>query len=230
MLHAIEHGPSFTSIEFTCGVGESVVAQPGAMLAMTTGFDLSARAGAQMRGGSGLRRAFGSLAAGESFFAAIYTARRDGEKLMLAPDQAGDIRAIEIGEDRRYLIAPGAFLACTPGVELAAVYAGMRGFLATRGLFLMRTEGQGSLFLCSHGAFVERQLAEGERYVLDNQYIVAFSHSLHYETVKVAGSLRHSLLSGEGLVNRYTGPGMLLFQTRTRPRGGFWRNLLNLST
>lgn len=230
MQHTIAHGPTFTTLEFACGAGEAVVAQPGAMLAMTPGFDLAARAGAQMRGASGLGRAFRSLAVGESFFAAIYTARRDHEKLMLAPGQSGDIRAIEIGETSRYLIAPGAFLACTSGVELAAVYAGVKGFLSTRGLFLMRTEGQGQLFLASHGALVQRDLAADERLVLDNNYIVAFTQSLRYELVKVASSLSHALFSGEGLVNRYTGPGTILFQTRSRPSRGFWSGLVSLAT
>lgn len=230
MQHTIAHGPSFTVLECTCAARESIVAQPGAMLAMSTGFDLTARAGAQMQGGAGIGRAFRSMAVGENFFAAVYTARRDGERITLAPEQTGDIRELQIGEASRYLIAPGAFLACTPGIRLAAVYAGVKGLMSARGLFLMRTEGEGSLFLASHGSLVRQDLAEGERLVLDNRYIVAFTHNLRYEMVKVASSLRHSLFSGEGLVNRYTGPGTVLYQTRSRPSTGFFRGMLNLAT
>lgn len=230
MRHTIAHGPTFTTLEFSCDAGEAVVAQPGAMLAMTTGFDLAARAGAQMQGGAGLGRAFRSMAVGESFFAAVYKSKRDGEKLTLAPDQMGDIRTLEIGPDHRYLIAPGAFLAATPEVQLAAVYAGVKGMLSARGLFLMRTDGQGQIFLASHGAFVQRDLATDERLVLDNRYIVAFSHTLRYEMVKVARSIRHSVFSGEGLVNRYTGPGTVLYQTRARPGRGFLRGILEVAT
>jgi uncharacterized protein (AIM24 family) len=48
--------------------------------------------------------------------------------------------------------------------------------------------------------------------------------------VKVAKSLRHSLLSGEGFVNRFTGPGTLLYQTRARPARGFMRGILDFAT
>ena len=230
MEHIIAHGPVFTTVEFVCAAGETLAAQPGAMLAMSTGFELTARVGAQMKGGRGLGRAVRSLAVGESFFAAVYEARRDGERLTLAPEQMGDIRALEIGPSNRLLIATGAFLACTSGVQLSAVYAGVKGLMTTRGLFLMQTEGVGQLFLASFGAFIQRELAEGERLVLDNRYLVAFSTGMRCEMVKVAGTLRHSFLSGEGLVNRFTGPGTVLFQTRARPGRGFLRGMLNFTT
>ena len=154
MEHLIAHGPVFTTVEFVCAAGETIAAQPGAMLAMSTGFELTARVGAQMKGGRGLGRAVRSLAVGESFFAAVYEARRDGERLTLAPEQMGDIRALEIGPSNRLLIATGAFLACTSGVQLSAVYAGVKGLMTTRGLFLMQTEGAGQLFLASFGAII----------------------------------------------------------------------------
>ncbi len=94
----------------------------------------------------------------------------------------------------------------------------------------MRTEGEGTVFVSSHGALRNLPLAAGERYVLDNRYIVAFSDTVRFETVTISGSIRHSFLSGEGLVNRYTGPGALLFQTRARPSGGFLRGLLSLAS
>ena len=49
-------------------------------------------------------------------------------------------------------------------------------------------------------------------------------------TVKVAESIRQSYLSGEGLVNRFTGPGKLLYQTRARPSRGFFRTMLEVAT
>jgi uncharacterized protein (TIGR00266 family) len=149
---------------------------------------------------------------------------------MLAPSQAGDIRSIEISDAGRYLVVAGAFLACTTGVQLSAVYAGVKGFMTARSLFLMRTDGAGQIFLASHGMFVQRDLAEGERLVIDNQFIVAFTHNLRYEMVKVASSLRHSFLSGEGFVNRYTGPGTVIFQTRLQQNRGLLRGLFDLAT
>jgi uncharacterized protein (TIGR00266 family) len=182
-----------------------------------------------MRGNS-VSRAARSLAVGESFFAAIYTAKRDNETLMLAPEQMGDIRVLEVNAQNQFLIASGAFLACTGKVELDATYVGVKGLMTTRALFLLKAAGEGRVFIASHGSFVEKTLAEGERFVLDNRYIISFTQGMKCEVVKVASSIKHSVLSGEGLVNRFTGPGSVLFQTRARPGQGMMRGLFNLFT
>lgn len=230
MRHNIAHAPAFTTLEFEFDAGESVAAQPGCMLAMTTGFDLKAGLGTHMTGRRGMGRAARSLLAGESFVTATYTAKRDGERLILAPPQTGEIRDLEVGSEPNYFIAAGGFLACTSGVQMSLHYAGVKGWMATRGLFLMKTEGKGTAFVSSYGALVEQRLGDGERFVVDTRYTVAFSDSIRFETVKVAQSIRHSVLSGEGLVNRFTGPGTLLYQTRARPSRGFFRGLMDVAT
>ncbi|MBL9126377.1 MAG: TIGR00266 family protein [Verrucomicrobiales bacterium] len=230
MRHLIEHAPTFTTVEFYLDSGESVTVQPGCMLGMTTGFDLKSGLGTHVKGVGGVGRALRSTLAGESFLAAIYTAKRDGERLLLAPSEQGDIRALDVAPGSHRYIAPGAFLACHGDVRIGIEYAGVRGWMATRGLFLMRTEGTGTVFVSSHGALRSLELAEGERYVLDNRYIVAFADGMKFETVKVAKTLRHSFLTGEGFANRFTGPGTLLFQTRARPGRGFLRGIADLAT
>jgi uncharacterized protein (TIGR00266 family) len=230
MEHLIGHAPTFTTLEFKFSEGEWVAAQPGCMLAMTTGFEVKAGAGTHMHGNKGFGRATRSLLAGESFFTAIYTAKRDGERLVLAPSEMGEIRGLAVNAGTNHFIAGGAFLACTSGVQLELEYAGLKGLMSTRGLFLMRTKGQGTVFVTSYGALVEQTLAEGERLVLDNRYVVAFSETVRFELVKLTRSIRQSYLAGEGLVNRFTGPGTLLYQTRGRPSGGFLRGLLELAT
>src|SRR5688572_5674659 len=230
MEHVIAHAPTFTTLEFRFAEGEWVTAQPGCMLAMTTGIELRAGAGTHMKGQSGVGRATRSLLAGENYFAAIYKAKRSGERLLLAPGEMGEIRSLPVNSTTNHYIAGGAFLACTSGVQISLKYGGVKGWLATRGLFLMRTEGEGTVFVSSHGALVEQTLAEGERFVLDNRYIVAFTDTMKFETVKVTDSLRHSYLAGEGLVNRFTGPGQMLFQTRGRMSRGFLQGLFQLAT
>ena len=114
MRHQIDHAPTFTTIEFEMAAGESVTVQPGCMLGMTTGFDLKSGLGSHVKGRRGLGRALRSSLAGESFLAAIYTAKRDNERLLLAPSEQGDIRALEVRPGAQRYIAPGAFLrSCT---------------------------------------------------------------------------------------------------------------------
>lgn len=228
MRHEIAHAPAFATVEFHCQAGESLIAQPGCMLAMTPGFEVTTAFGSQMRGGSKAGRAVRSMLSGESLITAIYTAKRDGESITLAPSDAGELRAMPVSDAEPIMLATGAFIACTPEVQLELKYVGVRGLLATRGLFLMRTTGRGEVFVASHGALVERKLAEGERFVVDNRFIIAFSETVKCELVKVATSMKHSFLSGEGLVNRYTGPGWLLYQTRAQRGRGMMRGILDL--
>ena len=230
MRHTIDHGPAFTTVSFECLEGESIVAQPGVMMAMTTGFEVKAKMGSQMSGGGRVSRSFRSLASGENFFTSVYTAKRAGETITLAPPHPGEIRRIQASDAAPVMLATGAFIACTEGVKFELKYVGVRGLMSSRGLFLMRTTGVGDVFVSSHGALVERTLAEGERYVLDNRNIVAFSESVSCEMVKVAPTVRDSVLTGEGLVNRYTGPGFILYQTRGAESRGLVRGLFQMIT
>ena len=230
MEHRISHGPTFTTVEFVFSAGEALVMQPGSMIGMSTGFELEAKLGSQMKGGNAMGRSLRSMVSGENFFAAVYRAKRDGERLVMAPNQLGEISVLAVVPDQAILIASGCFLACTTEVELEAKYVGARGFMSTRGLFMMRTTGKGQIFIASHGVAVEQRLAVGERFVLDNHHLVAQSDGLLCETVKVASTVRHSFLSGEGIVNRYTGPGWLMYQTRRSPGLGLIRGVFNLFT
>ena len=229
MNHAVLHGPAFSALRLELDEGSSVLAQPGSMLAMTPGFDVDVRAGLHMAGGgSGVGAFTGgvrSLFGGESFFTVVYSAKRPGQHLVLAPDHMGEILAVNVAGDNGMMVARGAFLACTPGLGFVLHNAGLQGMLATRGLFFLRTEGSGELFINGYGGIVEEMLGEGERFVVDNRHVVAFSVGMAFESVVLAASLKDSLFSGEGFVVRFTGPGRVLYQTRARPSTGMLRGL-----
>ena len=229
MNHAVLHGPAFSALRLELDEGSCVLAQPGSMLAMTPGFDVDVRAGLHMAGGgSGVGAFTGgvrSLFGGESFFTVVYSAKRPGQHLVLAPDHMGEILAVDVAGDDGMMVARGAFLACTPGLGFVLHNAGLQGMLATRGLFFLRTEGSGQLFINGYGGIVEEILGAGERFVVDNRHVVAFSVGMPFESVVLAASLKDSLFSGEGFVVRFTGPGRVLYQTRARPSTGMLRGL-----
>lgn len=226
MQHHVLHGPAFSALRVDLSAGESILAQPGSMIAMTPGFTVAVRAGVHMRGGRGLVRGIRSLFGGESFFTVVYTAKRDDQHVILAPDHMGEIRGIDTTAEEGWLLTRGAFLACGPDVGFGLHNAGMQGLLATRGLFFLKTMHAGTVFVTSYGGLVEQVLADGERFVLDNRNIVAFSDGMPFESVVLAGSLKDSVLSGEGFVVRFTGPGRILYQTRARPALGLLRGLV----
>lgn len=226
MKHEVLHAPTFSTLRLSMNEGEVILAQPGAMQAMTPGFTIEVRMGLNMTGKKGLRGGMRSLFGGESLFTVSYRAKRDAQHIMLAPDQMGEIRQIEINPDSKLLLSKGSYLACDEGVSFELQYAGTKGLLATNGLFFLRTAGSGSLFLSSYGAIIEQQLGEGERLVVDNRNIVAFTDGMPFESVVLTKSTKDSFLSGEGFVVRFTGPGKILYQTRTRPSIGLLRGLI----
>ena len=84
----------------------------------------------------------------------------------------------------------------------------------------MHAVGTGTVFCQAFGALVQRDLAEGETFLVDNRFMVAFSDSIKYQLVKATESVKDTLMSGEGLINRYEGPGRLYYQTRGKQTGG----------
>jgi uncharacterized protein (AIM24 family) len=74
---------------------------------------------------------------------------------------------------------------------------------------------------------LQKTLAAEEHLIIDNRYVIAFSDTVQYKLVKASASMRVSLMSGEGLVNRFTGPGDVYYQTRGRPGAGFFSRILD---
>ncbi len=224
MRHTVANAPAYSTLDLELAAGEEIVVQPGAMVAMDTGFDLTAGLGGALtrRGSSSTVR---NLLVGESLIRVCYKARRDDQRISLAPSHPGDIVAIELTDDA-FFIARGAWLASEPKVDLTVKYAGVKGWMTSTGLFLMRARGPGLVFCTTHGGAVRRDLAAGERLLVDNRYIVAFSADMTFELVTVTKELGATALSGEGLVNRYTGPGTVIYQTRPLQRSGGFLSIL----
>jgi uncharacterized protein (TIGR00266 family) len=167
MRYEVTHGPVFSKLDVELDAQESIIAQPNSMLSMTTGFEVTARLGGQM-GGGGLGKGLKSLLTGESLFAAIFTAKRDGQRLTLAPEAIGDIVPLPM-DGSEYFITRGAFLACAPTITLSAKYGGLKGWMAKTGIFLMQASGTGLLLVATNGALVSHTLAPEERLLVDNR-------------------------------------------------------------
>jgi uncharacterized protein (AIM24 family) len=70
------------------------------------------------------------------------------------------------------------------------------------------------MLVSSYGAIEQRPLEASEVLKIDTGHIVAFDEGIGYEVNKVGG-WTSTLLSGEGLVATFTGPGTLWVQTRS---------------
>ncbi len=228
MEYRIKHDPGFSILEIDLQESEMVVAQPNSMLAMTGGLQLSAAVG-RKGAGSSVMGGFKSMLGGENFFTAEFRAKRDCQTLTLAPDAYGDILVLPLDQLGEFYLTRGSYLANVGDCGLQIKYSGVKGLMSRKGLFLLHATGTGTVFCQCFGAIVERDLAEGERFFVDNRFVVAFSRTVEYQLVKATDSLKDSLLSGEGLVNRYTGPGRIYYQTRGKPSAGFLGRLFEVA-
>ncbi len=226
---AITDSPGFSKLDIRFQEGEQLFAQPKSMVCMTTGFTIKAYIGGAS-GVAGVVSGVKSMLSGESFATTVYTAKRSGETLSLAPSNIGEIVVIDLDGTTGYFITKGAYLAHEGTIHLEATYGGMKGIITKKGLFLLKATGKGKLFISSYGAVVKRTLQAQELLVVDNEYVLAFTDTLRYELRAATTNLKDSFMSGEGLVNRYEGPGELMYQTRSRQRSGIASTLFNMAT
>lgn len=228
MDYRITHAPTFSVLEIDLQAAESATAQPNSMLSMTSGITISTSVGNSSSGAkwfNGIK----NLAGGENFFTAKFTAKRDAQTVCLAPNSYGDIIPIAIGDEDKFYLTSGSFLANLGDCSLGVKYSGFKGWMSKKGLFLLSVQGSGTVFCQTYGSVMVRDLAEEENFYVDNRFVVAFSQTIKYQLVKATESTKDSLLSGEGLINRYTGPGRLYYQTRGKPTVGFFSRMIDVA-
>lgn len=218
MRHRIDHGPSFALLQIDLDAGESVDAEAGSMVTRDTHVDMQTRLNAG-RGAGLLRKLMALVTAlarkffgGETMFINTFSAQQAGT-LTLAPALSGSIDRRQLDANTPPLIvASGAYLASTPGVDAGLMWAGLRGLFGGEGLFFLRCTGEGELFLNSYGGIVEVP-CDG-RYIVDSGHIVAFDGSLDFRLRGAGSGLKGLFLSGEGLVCEFTGRGRVWIQSR----------------
>ncbi len=202
----IKHQPAYTLAIVTLKGNEDIRVEPGAMVSHTDGMVMETKAEGGFMGG------FKRMLSGENFFVNTWGAPASGGEITLAPSLPGDMITLDINGE--FYLKSGAFIAGEMGVTTDASWGGARGFFGGGGLILLKVSGQGRVIAASYGAIVERQLAAGEKYVVDTGHIVGFENTIGF-TVEKSGSWKSTILGGEGFVCHLTGPGRVLMQSRS---------------
>jgi uncharacterized protein (TIGR00266 family) len=205
----IDDRPAYAIAKVALDAGEEIVAEGGAMVAMTEGFELETKA----RGGF-LKSIARSTFGGESFFMNTFKAPGSGGTVRLAPALPGDMRVIEL-KDERVMVQSGGFIASSPSLEVETKWGGAKTFFASEGLIMLRVSGNGSLIIAAYGAIEEIELGPGEKFTVDTGHLVTFTQDIGFDVRKVGG-WKSTMFSGEGLVVDLTGPGKLTLQTRSQ--------------
>ena len=205
--YQIEHQPAFSLAVLKLQPEQSIMAEAGAMVSMSANIELQS----QMKGGllGALKRAAG----GESAFVSTFTARGGPGEVTLAPGAPGDIAAIEM-RNQTFFVQSSSYLAGDASLVVDTKWGGAKSFFGGEGLFVLMVQGQGLLLVSSFGAIHRKTLQPGERYVVDTGHLVAWEGTTQYTLRKAAAGFFRSMVSGEGIVAEFSGPGELLIQTR----------------
>ena len=126
----------------------------------------------------------------------------DNGNLALAPDTPGQVIALELGENQ-YRLNDGAFLALdgTAFYTMERQSIGKALFGGQGGLFVMTTQGQGTLLANAFGSIKKIEL-QNQEITIDNAHVVAWSQSLDYN-IHLENGFWQSIGTGEGVVNTF---------------------------
>src|SRR5947207_11463247 len=205
--YEVMHQPAFSLAVIQLKAEHSIQAESGAMVSMSANIELQS----QMKGG--LFGAIKRAAGGESAFVSTFTARGGPGEVTLAPGAPGDIAAIEMN-NQTFFVQSSSYLAGDASLVVDTKWGGAKSFFGGEGLFVLQVQGQGLLLVSSFGAIHRKRLQPGERYVVDTGHLVAWEGTTQYTLRKAAQGFFRSMVSGEGIVAEFTGPGELLIQTR----------------
>lgn len=201
------HRPSYTHLIITLEAGESIIAEPGAMLGHSSNVTMETGTSRD-----GILSSAKSLLGGESIFANEFVAEGGPGKVSFAPPSPGDVMAHELNDETLYS-TDGAFLAATEDVDIDSELGGIKSLLGEASLTPLALKGTGTAYIDAYGGLEKLELAAGESYVLDNEHLIAWDDTIEFSTKRVGG-LKSTLLGGEGLVFEFTGPGTAWYQTR----------------
>jgi len=204
--------PDFGEVVFSLAPGEKILIEAGSMSRMSPGINVKGT----IPGGI-LRALARKFLGGETFFIGEYSAQTPGF-IVAVPKLPGEVRKIELNGNGIY-VSSGSFLAAQKDVEFKTKFLGLKGFLSGKSAFAIYCRGYGSLFFNAFGGIVEKQI--NGKFIVDTGHAAAWEDTLDFK-IKGMGSLKSTLLSGEGFVLQFEGKGKIWLQTRTLDETASW--------
>jgi uncharacterized protein (TIGR00266 family) len=209
LKYEVRYKPSYSMLVVQLEPGETITAESGAMTYMNPNIEVHTR----MREKSLLGTIGLKLVGRQSFWVNDYTSASGQGEAAFVSAPVGDIEVLEVAPNQGYIIQKAAYVASTEEVNLDIQWQGFTKGLFGQGLFMIKVTGKGLLFINTFGAIDKHVLQPGEKMIVDNFHLVAFSDSCQYKVTKFGG-LKETLLGGEGLVTEITGPGEVYIQTK----------------
>lgn len=206
-------GGNLPAVTILLNPGESIYTQSGGMTWMSENIEMDTN----MKGG--LFKGIGRMMSGDSIFMATYTAKKYPGEITISSSFPGEIVTLDLSDGREYVCQKSAFLCAEPSVNLSITTnkSVKGGFFGGEGFIMQYLRGRGLVFLEIDGSVVEKNLAPGEKLIVDTGNIAAYEASVRYDAKMVKG-FKNILFGGEGLfLTTLTGPGKVYLQTMTMP-------------
>jgi uncharacterized protein (TIGR00266 family) len=216
MEYEIKYKPSYSMVVIKLRADESIVGESGAMTYMSTNMEARTRSRKGILSSLGLK-----LFGGQSFFVNDYYAVGQPGEVAFVSAPIGDIDHLELDGKNGYILRKESYVASSPSINLDLEWEGFTRGLFGQGLFMMKTSGTGTIFINTFGAIDRHFLNSEESLIVDNFHLVAFSDTCSYKVEKFGG-LKETILGGEGLITRITGPGDILLQTKNPKEFADW--------
>ena len=187
--------------------GESVKIENGSMV-YSRGVEISGGLNSKKNGLGGV------LGANGRSITTTATGTVDDGEIAIAPPIPGKIISLQVGGQQQYRLNTGAFLACDATLDYTMVNQGLGRavFGGTGGLFVMETNGAGTILVSAFGDILSLDVTPESPLVVDNEHVVAWDASLNYN-IQVASGM-FGFTTGEGVVNSFNGYGRVYIQTR----------------
>ena len=201
-------GGTFPIVVCTLQEGETMKNETGAMAFMTSGMKMDTNTG------GGLLKGLGRALSGDTIFLNYFTAERDGEQVGFSACSPGRIMSIRLDGTNTIIGQKNAFLAAEDSVDIDIHFRKSlgAGLFGGEGFILQKFSGTGVAFLEIDGEIIKKELAPGEKLLIDPGHLAAMEESVGFDIERVKGA--KNILFGEGLFfSRLTGPGTVWLQT-----------------
>lgn len=214
-------GDDMQFVDVELDPGETVIADAGAMMYMTTGIQMQTVFGDPSQQNQGF---FGKLMSagkrvltGESLFLTTFSNGGVGkQKVAFAAPFPGKILPMDLSQLGGELICQKESMLCAAkGVSIGIAFQKKLGvgLFGGEGFILQRLTGDGIAFVHAGGTICQKRLVAGESLKVDTGCIVAFQNSVSYD-IQFVGGIKNTLFGGEGLFFALlTGPGDVWLQS-----------------
>jgi uncharacterized protein (TIGR00266 family) len=213
-------GQEMQYVEVTLDPGETVIAEAGGMMYMTSGIqmdtvlgDPSAKTGLLGKLASAGKR----MLTGESLFVTTFRNAGSGREVVaFASPYPGKIVPLHLDELGGEMICQkDAFICAARGVQVGIAFQKRIGvgLFGGEGFIMQRLSGDGVALVHAGGTLMRRTLRGGETLRLDTGCLVALTPAVQYD-IQLVGGIKNTFFGGEGLfLATLTGPGDIWCQS-----------------